>query len=617
MFKKLFIVFTMFVVLFSFVTYQPKKVDAFAGIATKIVAQQTIKSVAKMSIDETVQKLLVKELLEEVTENYAKKQGYKLIESSGQKVLIKSTYNQTEKSLLKNQIDKVIDRHVYGDTPKFLKFLDWFVGVGAVIAFGQVLYATITGELETYLSEIITEALTDLGWLTPAIPSPTGTVSDPVPFPSDSPEFDFKTPTDLQVSNTYIWKDNRKLYTPTNTVYNLTLPSNSILDGSVWYYEIAPTTSSGLVNVPELSHLSIGSNSVFPNGVGFEPYVLNASDKVTSFGVKRGGQISVYVGGSKKTSYYNNLSHTLNLSSYFAGFELSKYNRMIQEHNQFYPDLNANVSQLIIQDTYRGVMPDIKVFVRHDTKQNTNVSTTSTLKFTFNHKTSASENPFSLKIGYFRDLQLALTEDLLPVPKISTSDISIPYASSDGRVPIPQKTILPPNYTYDPGEQTIKDPSGNVVTNPGSLPLPNPDPIVSEGTDGNVEIDGTPTNVPVPPGGITPPAGGDGTGDGMETGDPTQINWNKLKGVPMILTKKFPFSLPWDAQRFMQGVFGDIPSAEQFSIKIDKLMGVDFNLNITMPAYFDGWFAFARQATVILFDIGLIYALYRLLGGAS
>jgi len=168
MLKRLMLLLTTFIVLFAFFTYQPKKVDAFVSTAAKFVAQQTLKAVTKTSVDTTINKMLVDEVLDEVKKNYAVKNGFKLIENGGQKVLVKSSLDSAEKKLLKDEIDDVIEKQVYGNAPKWVVYADWFVGVGAVIMVGQLLYATVTGDFGSYISDLITEAMTNLGWLTPA-----------------------------------------------------------------------------------------------------------------------------------------------------------------------------------------------------------------------------------------------------------------------------------------------------------------------------------------------------------------------------------------------------------------------------------------------------------------
>jgi len=229
-----------------------------------------------------------------------------------------------------------------------------------------------------------------------------------------------------------------------------------------------------------------------------------------------------------------------------------------------------------------------------------------------------TNNKNTFKVGVFNSIDLAWSADALPKPTINQKYFGTPIIDpSNNKLAIPQKSILPDGYTYDPSKQEIKAPDGQVVTDPTTIPEFNPDPVVTPSPDGNVVIDGEGTDLPVPPGGITPPADGGGTGDGMTTGDPTNIEWDKLKAIPNIFTKKFPFSLPWDAKRFIDSVLGDIPEAKDIVVNLEEIGGVHIGMNITLPEFFDQFFDFTRVITLVIFDIGLIYGLYRLLGGAS
>ena len=622
MLKRIMLLLTTFTIIFAFVTYQPKKVDAVAGVAAKVVAQQAIKAVTKTAVDSTVQRMLVKELLEEVTESYAKKQGYKLIESGGQKMYMKATYNETEKVLLKKQIDKVIDKEVYGNTPKFIQFLDWFVGVGAVIAVGQVLYATLTGEFQSYMSDIITEAMIDLGWLTPAHPSSDGTTpSNPVNYPSTGvPIYNStsSTPPILDLSKTVII--NESYQTTSNTtsrIYRMKLPSPVFQSGLVTYIESQPNTSNGMPNSFEYDRIATNNSTS-----SIASFSMGGSYPYNTLRIPNGGVYEFFVGGriTRKVTGWSSYSSSrqIDISSYLGipDLNLGQYNRFIIQNQKYYPDKRVVVSRFIAQDTYLRQRPDIIVQLTEQANPS-NTLINDYVDFYLTQRHNTAQFPTKIKLGLFTDIDVALDTGLLPTPVLDSADLKVPVVTNENRVPIPNVSILPGGYVYDPTEQVIKDPNGQVVTDPESLPLPTPDPVITETPDGEVVIDDTPTGVPVPPGGTSPPTNDGGTGDGMTTGDPTNIEWDKLKAIPNIFTKKFPFSLPWDAKRFIDSVLGDIPEAKDIVVNVEEIGGVHIGMNITLPDFFDQFFDFTRVITLVMFDIGLIYGLYRLLGGAS
>ena len=637
MFKKFLLVITTIVVLFSFVTYQPQKVDA-NGVTqiTAFAAKKALQAATKSAVNDTVGSLALKVASKDLAEQYVKKEGLQLVVlEGGKKAMVKTTMTETQKIALKKEIDNVIDLKVYGNSPKWVKYLDWFVGVGAVVLVGQVLYATVTGDFSGFINEIFNEAMINLGWLTPAVQvGRNGEIpgKDPVSIPRDSPVAEPDHPTNpVPVPDYSRYVTYRSATSTGTTIPSVTLnvPSSEYVDvnGYVWSAEVQhdvvypetgyPTPNgifpNGSINVSPINFPRLRSSNVLEFGWGVSSFRGSFHVKDTFVTVKLGS-----------TYLVNNEYVTSNLRSLSmpSTFDSSKYNKIISQNNYYDVNTRSLVSRFIMLNTSFNVptlsVMSVKPFTGTTIIPDKNPLTR--LRFDFWQTTSSiSLNPVTIRLGIHTSLDMALDVPYLPQPNIGMGDMRVPIISpQSGKVAWPQKTILPDGYTYNPDSQTITDPAGNPVTDPATIPQKNPDPVIETSPDGNTVIDGVPTTNPapdpvpgvnpVPPGGTNPP---------ITTGDPKEINWAKLKAVPMILTKKFPFSLPWDAKRFMEGVFGEVPAAEEFSLKIDKLMGVDFNLNVTMPEYFDGWFAFSRTATVILFDIGLIYALYRLLGGAS
>lgn len=616
MFKKFLLVITTIVVLFTFVTYQPQKAEAFAGTAVKFVAQQTLKAVTKVSIDSTFQKMLVKELLDETAENYAKKTGMKVVEHGGQKLLVKSSMNETEKVLLKKEIDSVIDKKVYGNAPSWVKFVDWFIGVGAVVLFADALYATITGDFNGFLAEILTDAMRNLGWLETAVPkNPDGSdpSTNPIVHPSDSP----------------IANPDRNIPIPNYTRF-VTLQDDSSSGKSYYSAQLNIADNdyadkNGYVSTFESMYQNVSDSTRFPmptNLNDFSPFVIGQlqSGYLT---LNSPSYIFPVVGYNFTVRYGDTVLYDgVPTSSTFgielpSGFDYHKYNKVIHQR-QYFDGTSMRVYNrfLLISTLNRQPMLSAISSMPYTDKPSM-PSQLFSYKFTVSgSNVNHVENPLTMRFGIHSNYKYALDVSSLPSPTIVPDEVVTPLLNTNtGKIAVPQKSILPEGYTYDPQDQVIKNPTGDVVQDPSTIPTFTPDPVLETTPDGLV-VDGTPVDVPVPPSGAEPPVDGGGSGD-FTTGDPKEINWAKLKGVPMILTKKFPFSLPWDAKRFMEGVFGNIPAADEISFKIDSLMGIHFGLDITLPSYFDDWFDFARTATTILFDIGLIYALYRLLGGAS
>lgn len=92
------------------------------------------------------------------------------------------------------------------------------------------------------------------------------------------------------------------------------------------------------------------------------------------------------------------------------------------------------------------------------------------------------------------------------------------------------------------------------------------------------------------------------------------INWSKLNKIYSGFTTAFPFSLPWDVGRAFDAVFGNFNTTDapewQFS-----LYGQSWTIRI--PDMLLSWFPITRLMLLIMFDIGLVYSVRKLLGGAS
>lgn len=636
MLKRLLLVITTITVLFAFVTYQPKKVDAAAGTVVSFAAKQALKAATKSAVADTVGSLALKTVSKEVAENYVKKEGLNLVVlEGGKKAMVKTTMNQTEKVALKKEIDNVIDLKIYGNSPGWVKFLDWFIGVGAVVLVGQVLYAAVTGEMTDFISEIFNEAMRNLGWLLPAVPlGPNGEIpgDDPVRIPNDTPVSNPNHPTNPtplpQYSKSIHYRDSTSTGT---TVPNLLMRFETPIDynGMVLSYEtmhdsIYPETR---FLFPNYMYMNVPSDTGWVERL---PFFNNGSRTMTFYSNSQYSfKEQIPWDNAYLTLKYGNttlINNQLKSSSDTklevlmpTGFELRKYNKFVYQRSFYDMETRNIISRLIIYNTVLSV-PAIYLEVVKPFDGSTIIPSKKEVlsmyyRFVYNTTSSISLNPIDIKIGAHSSMDLALKPSYMPTPVINPSSIKVPMISPEtGKIAWPQKTILPDGYIYNPKTQEILDPVGNPVTNPETIPELNPDPVIETTPDGEQVIDGVPTGQPAPVP-VSPPSGGGGSE--VTGGDPKDINWNKLKAVPAIFTKKFPFSLPWDAKRFIDGVLGGVPQAKDIVVKLDEIGGVHIGMNITLPDFFDTFFSFTRTMTLIIFDIGLIFGLYRLLGGAS
>lgn len=93
------------------------------------------------------------------------------------------------------------------------------------------------------------------------------------------------------------------------------------------------------------------------------------------------------------------------------------------------------------------------------------------------------------------------------------------------------------------------------------------------------------------------------------------INWEPIKSVGTGLTTAFPFSLPWDVQR----IFSSLNGAEWNGVAEINVEGVlaKFDFDINIEQWFGGVRPIVKTAEVICFDLALILATRKLLGGAQ
>lgn len=102
-------------------------------------------------------------------------------------------------------------------------------------------------------------------------------------------------------------------------------------------------------------------------------------------------------------------------------------------------------------------------------------------------------------------------------------------------------------------------------------------------------------------------------------GDTSKINWDRLKMAGSAFTTAFPFSIPWDIGRAFDAVFGsfeDLRDMPEWHWTI-RFAGHDYTIDFGIDDYFLSWFEIIRSVMLILFDVGLVYAVRKMLGGAS
>jgi len=92
------------------------------------------------------------------------------------------------------------------------------------------------------------------------------------------------------------------------------------------------------------------------------------------------------------------------------------------------------------------------------------------------------------------------------------------------------------------------------------------------------------------------------------------IDISPLRNVFTGVTTKFPFSLPWDLQNAVNLFAGSGENIGPWAIAFPTPYG-DVTFDVVIPQSFLDYLVYIRWALLIMFDVGLIYATGRLLGG--
>lgn len=146
---------------------------------------------------------------------------------------------------------------------------------------------------------------------------------------------------------------------------------------------------------------------------------------------------------------------------------------------------------------------------------------------------------------------------------------------------VPEIPLIPDiTPSPQPSPQPTPDPS------PEPSPEPSPDPSVPQ----------------------IPRAPEDDFGEGKECGE---LNLD-LKSIDLFTTK-FPFSIPWDVFRAIEAAFGKMGSEEPKFV----LSFISDDTVLEIPQFIKDWVPLVRSIILFMFDVSVIYALYRWFGGAS
>lgn len=88
----------------------------------------------------------------------------------------------------------------------------------------------------------------------------------------------------------------------------------------------------------------------------------------------------------------------------------------------------------------------------------------------------------------------------------------------------------------------------------------------------------------------------------------------ELEALGDTLKESFPFSIPFALLGFIDAAFGGMGSERPSFTYALTMQGEAYSFDIGVPAFFDNWKPFTDAVLILIFDIGILYAIYRFVG---
>lgn len=201
-----------------------------------------------------------------------------------------------------------------------------------------------------------------------------------------------------------------------------------------------------------------------------------------------------------------------------------------------------------------------------------------------------------------------LAPGAFPMEETGTGITVYPYTKPDGTTGF--KTA--PNATTGISREVHDD---NVTVK---------DPVIIQNPNGTTTVKKTPTLEnpnphPSEDGVLPPPKDPNAPPVEFPDGESCSDSLKLPKILPLFhsLSTSFPFSIPWDLKSGFDAVFSEMGKEKpEFSYKFE-FNGSQKEWKLSFPAYFDTWKPFTDSMLIFIFDVGLVYAIYRLMQGGG
>jgi len=630
------------------VTYQPQQVDAFLGKVASFTAKKAAVWVAKESMENSVEKILKKkiDITDPLFNKYIGRVDYDMVHIDGKTFLMRNNLGAAEKTALKDQVGTVIDRMMYGNNAGWLSWLDWW-SVGPMLLIGDIIFTEMTDENYSFIDDVLKQAMIDLGFLT--LPEYNFVDSE-----TKEPVKHYETPP--ATSEPTKKKNFSGVYTSSQSMgENL---DNGVLSGGLtpaipyftYVVELVPNASVTQLTPGDIplmySLMQNSSQSQYKLGnfdmdasVIFRNNVWNTPDSPKK--IYRNNDL-IYSGNASVLKPYIPISHFKKMNRQVISIDSSK---------------SPVVFTMILQSTVDTSIPVYKIVTTRSSSPFMSHHYITNVGSAFYVSSELKSVGYKVYWDYFSD-RVITPPSPRPAPQLNEVKadnpkdyVSSPVINKDPKTGKPTMAIPVTAIVQDPVKNPVKpDPKGGIIiSKPDGTPVTDPETelppvtnnpeVVTNPTTSEPEIKPTPNSPPQP---ATPPAntpepnpdppttedpdtGDPDTGDpdtdspptDPDDEDPGKVRWDKLKDIPNFMTTRFPFSLPWDIARFLDAVFPDVTPISELVFEFPDIGNYDTSFEIRIPEYFEPWMDFARAAFIYGFDISLVYAIYRLFGGAE
>lgn len=576
--KKILFVFLSAILVFSLV--MPPE-QAKAAVVSKVAQKAVFKVVKEVAKDKAIEQsfsmvMNYKYVPKEEREKIKKPdQGFTMVclpenrknDICEKPMQVKSSYTASDKKAIASKVESVLDSKT--GNKGFLKIVNWFIPVWIVGSAYTITDLLVDGDISSFFGDLGYEALVSLGFIKP-LGNEVGKTG--ISIPPTSPALEVDSPD----------KGKNIIGTP---IY---LGSDGI----------APKLPTGVMSADHP-----GNN-----------YSVNYGS--SRFGVSK----HFFVFKSDRPYFYpTDATRNIFQNAYlmfvfeFEGNQAQNYPAKRVEKMTVYSTNSlyaGNTSHIFTVDTIPLTEP-LYLNRTHSMGLRTDE---------FNHYMNLIDRNFWEK----------LTEGQVePLPETKPKGVPVITPGTTTKVPSPSavpardtttgKTVKPTK-TSTPGDITWTDKDGNIVPEENIIIE---DLITEETPNGTIIKNPDPSGIPEMQDGLTPnPDKAPPIDDSITEEDLEKLSCSRLKKpdfkpLSNAITTSFPFSIPWDLARMFNSAFSGIGNERPAFKYSFEFNGQKKEWNIEFPEYFDSWTSFTRPLLVIIFDAGLIFAIYRFTKGGD